>query len=825
MGRRHRMRTTHTLRAVLALGASISALVTATAALAAETEGENTIEAIVVTAQRREETANTIGMAIQAFSGDTLDQLHVNDVKDLSSVVPSFSVSQSYQGIPTYTLRGIGFNTINMSATSTVGTYVDEVAYAYPIMNTGPVYDLDRVEVLKGPQGTLYGRNTTAGLIDFVTGKPTEDFRAQGTVEVGNNRTVNVEGMVSGPIAERVQGRFAFRKENSWDGWQKSNTRNETLGRVNKLGLRGSLAFQPTDALSIDAALTYWQDKSDPLAAQAIAFNPATTGSPFNAPGVAAYVASHQPTDGDQADWEPYNQRAADVGTGLGLAGPLANDNSFVGAKLRVGYEFSDSLRMVSLTSYNKLERDALFDWSGAPFEILVQRGYGEIKSFAEELHFEGEAGQLSWLAGLYYGKDKILDADRTMLGDHALANQVTTLSIIGVPALGLPPLGLNPFNTAGYSALEMSQAFRTYSDIANFETETKSVFVNADWKVNDALKLTAAIRYTQDTQDYAGCSRDFNGNMLPNVNVFNRTFYFGVYGATPAPITKGACVTFSPPAKSFGIVTSNLDEENVSWRLAVNYQPTSSVLVYGSISRGAKAGSTPVNAANIASQNAPAKQELLTAYEVGLKAGLFERRVQANVAAFYYDYEDKQISTYFKDPIYTALARLQNIPTSEAYGVDGDVTWRATSNLTVIAAGTALHTEIKGYTGINAAGLAASYDGKPFLYSPKFQGSLTALYKRDLTENLGLQAALNLRHQSKSHADLEGDPRFAIPSYSLLNGSIGIHSLDDKWELSLWGRNLADKYYYPAISNNSNLIVRFPGQTRTFGASFTVKY
>jgi len=815
-------------RALLSCGVSLLAVALAAPAYAqtAPADDATTVDTIVVTAQRREESANTVGMAIQAFRGETLEQLHVKDAKDLSSVAPSFSVSQSYQGIPTYTMRGIGFNTINMSATSTVGTYTDEVAYAYPIMNTGPMYDLSRVEVLKGPQGTLYGRNTTAGLIDFVTSKPTRDLEASFTAEFGNNNTHNLEGFVSGPLAENVQARFAFRTEDSDEGWQKSNTRpSDTLGEVHKYGGRFSIALQPTDALSIDASVTAWRDKSDPLASQAIAFNPATTGSPFNAVGLANYVATHAPTAGDQADWAPLAQRSADVGTGLGLPGALRNNNKFVGGRIQVAYEFSDTLRMKSLTSYNKLERDALFDWSGAPYEILVQRGYGEIKSVAEELHFDGEVGDVHWLAGVYYGKDTILDADRTLMGDHALANQVTTLATIGVAALGLPPLALNPFNTGGYTATQMNQAFRTYSDIANFKTETKSAFLNADWKINEEWKVSGGLRYTKDEQNYAGCSRDFNGNMLPNVNVFNRTFYYGVYGVLTPNISAGDCVTFSPEKGAFGIVTSHLAEDNVAWRVNVDYTPADNLLVYAAISRGAKSGSTPVNAANIASQNAPAKQELLTAYEVGVKAGLFERRVQANVAAFYYDYEDKQLSAYFKDPIYTALARLQNIPKSEAYGVDGDVTWRVTPNLTVIGAATLLHTEIKGYTGINAAGQPQSFDGAEFLYSPKFQGSLTVLYNRDLTENLGLNVALNGRQQSESHADLSDDPLFKIPSYGLLNASVGVHSLDKRWEVSVWGRNLTDEYYYPAVSNNSNLIVRFPGQTRTFGAALTVNY
>ena len=182
-------------RLTLSLSVSALALLMAAQAMAQtqpKPDDSLTIDTLVVTAQRREETANSVGMPIQAFSGEALQQLRVTDPKDLSTVAPSFTVSQSYQGVPTYTLRGIGFNTINMSATSTVGTYVDEVAYAYPFMLTGPIYDLERVEVLKGPQGTLYGRNTTAGLIDFVTNKPTDAFKAQVTGEVGNYRTYNL---------------------------------------------------------------------------------------------------------------------------------------------------------------------------------------------------------------------------------------------------------------------------------------------------------------------------------------------------------------------------------------------------------------------------------------------------------------------------------------------------------------------------------------------------------------------------------------------------------------------------------------------------------
>jgi outer membrane receptor protein involved in Fe transport len=799
----------------LALGASTTALFAAAPVAAQGSEQSATeIEAVVVTAQRREESANSVGMGIQAVTGETLEKLHVTNVKDLSTFAPSFSVSQSYQGVPTYTLRGIGFNTINMSATSTVGTYTDEVAYAYPMMNTGPIYDLDRVEVLKGPQGTLYGRNTTAGLINFVTRKPTEDFRAAISGEIGNYKTHNFEGYVSGPIADRIQGRLAFRTEDSDEGWQISNSRGERQGEVHRYGGRASLAIQPSDTVSIDASLTAWRNKSDTVAAQGIGFTPATTGSPFNAPGLAAYIAANAPTSADQADWAPLALRSADIGVGAGIGGPLRENNDFYAGKVKVAWNLGD-MQLVSLTNYNKLTRDAKFDWSGAPYEILIQHAKGDIESIGQEIHLEGSSENTFWLLGGYIARDRILDSNRTLLGQNA---NVALIRTVGQPLLA------TPFNSGGYTPLQLNQSFRTYEDIGRIETDTWSLFANGEYKINEAFKVTAGIRYTQDKQDYQGCSRDVNGSMLPNVNVVNRALFFGAYGMV-APITQGQCNTFDPATRSFGLVTSTLDEDNVAWRLALDWTPAEGVLLFGSISRGAKAGATPINAANISTQNAPATQELLTAYEVGLKASLFDRRVQANVSAFYYDYEDKQLSVYFADPIYTALARLANVPESEAYGVDGEVTWRATAGLTLIGSATFLHTEVKNYVGINAAGQPTDFDGKPFLYSPKFQGGLTALYSRDLTQNLGIQAAIAGRYQSKSHADLEGDPRFVIEDYGVLNASLGLHALDDRWELSVWGRNLTDEYYWSAVSSNANVVVRFPGQTRTYGASLTFKF
>lgn len=802
-------------RALLALGASAIALTGAGVAQAQDAAPGVEVDTVVVTANRREEAVNDVPMSIQAFRGETLEELRVTDVKDLSAVVPSFTVSRSYQGVPTYTLRGIGFNTINMSATSTVGTYVDEVAYPYPIMNAGPVFDLERVEVLKGPQGTLFGRNTTAGLINFVTAKPSDELQAGVNVEAGNYETFNVDGYISGPWGDKLSARVAFRVESSGEGWQESVSRpGDKLGEVERYAVRGSLAFRPNDDVEVDFSYNHWTSKSDSLAAQAIGFTPATAASPFNAPGIVAFVNSNPFRDARDADWAPDARRTTDVGTGLGIDKPLEEDSSFDAYKLRAAFQLPGDMQLISLTSYNDMKRKAAYDWSGAPYEILIQDADGRIQSFAQELRLEGSNDFVNWLVGGYYASDTIFDSNRTILQDNANVGTIRfyTLSLLG-----------SPFNTGGYTALEASQAFRTFVDVGDIDTTTASVFANADWKLGDSFNITTGLRWTRDTQDYEGCSRDFNGNMLPNVNVTNRALFFPVYGLI-APISQGQCNTFNPNTASFGLVTSSLDERNVAWRVALNWSPTDDILVFGSVSKGAKAGATPINAANISTQNAPAKQEMLLAYEVGIKAGLFDRRVQANVSGFYYDYEDKQLSVYFADPIYTALARLNNVPESRAYGVDGDITWRITPELTANASAVWLQTEVIGYVGINSAGVAQDFDGAEFLYSPEWQTSFTLSYDGNVGP-MGLKAAVNYRWQSESQADLEGNPLFVIPEYGLLTGTVGLWTPNERWGITAWGRNLTDEYYWSAVSSNANTVVRFPGMPRTFGVTLSMRY
>ncbi len=798
------------------LGSAVATFVAPAAAQSPPAQNARPLEMVIVTARRIEQTANDVGMDVQAFTGERLERLRINSVESLTAVVPSFTLARSYQGVPTYTLRGIGFNTINMSSTSTVGTYVDEVAYPYPILNSGPVFDLQRVEVLKGPQGTLFGRNTTAGLINLVTNKPADTVEGMARLEVGNFGTTNVEGMLSGPLSGGLAGRLALRSENSSDGWQRSQSGQGEVGKVDNLGLRAALAWMPHERLRVDFSYNGWRNESDTLAAQGLGLSDATAESPFNAPGLADYLANNQPNANDQADWAPRATRSADVGTGLGLGGDLDQNSHMHAFKLHVDYALNDATRLVALTGYHDLSRQALVDFGGVPNEILLQNLKGDIESFSQELRLEGESDTRSWVLGAYYAEDELLDSNRTLLGDNANVGLIRAFS---VPLLG------SAFNTGGYTLLDASQAFRTFRDEAHIDVQSWSVFGSTTFALNESLALTAGLRYTEDSQDYAGCSRDFNGNMLPAVNMTFRSLFASSYGTLADEIGEGDCTTFDPQQGQFGLVESELDEDNLAWRLGLEWSASADSLVYASISQGAKSGTTPVNAANIATQNAPVGQEELLAYEIGVKSTLLDQRMQLNASAFYYDYTDKQLSVYFADPIFTVLGRLANIPESEAYGLDAEVSLRLTTHLTAVAAATLLRTEVLEYEGIDSGGQPANYRGSEFLYSPEVSGTLTLLYDRPLSDSLGLGVNLNGRYQSDAEGDLEANAVARIDAYTLLNGGISLYSLDRTWELALWGANLTDEYYWVSTTQNANTWVRLPGRARSYGASLTYRF
>ena len=222
------------------------------------------LEEVIVTSQKRAQPLNDVGIAVSAFSNEQMKDLGIMSALDLAKYTPGLNLTDAgASGIPIYTIRGIGFDDISPNSNGTVGLYVDEVAFAYPVMSRGIQYDIQRIEVLKGPQGDLYGRNNTGGAINFITEKPTDSFEAGLTGELARYDRVRLTGFASGPLGDNVSARVAIDYTEQGEGWQKHEVTGERLGEIESLGYRFLLDWRITDNLDAMFKLHGYRDESE----------------------------------------------------------------------------------------------------------------------------------------------------------------------------------------------------------------------------------------------------------------------------------------------------------------------------------------------------------------------------------------------------------------------------------------------------------------------------------------------------------------------------------------------------------------------------------
>ena len=811
----------HHFNGVKPLAAAVSAALIAGTALPAMSQDTPDrsrslmLEEVVVTAQKREQSVNDIPMSITAFSGNALTEMGIQDTADLASIVPGFAYSDSVLGAPVYTMRGVGFNEASAQAASTVGVYIDEIGIALPIMTRGAMLDVERVEVLKGPQGTLYGRNSTGGAVNYIANKPSEEFEGAVSASYGRYETLLVDGFVTGALTDNLQARLAAKVIDSGEGWQESVTRNDKLGEQDKLSLRLSLAAQlgeNTDALF---SLGYWEDNSDSIAPQ---FQQVVSDPDRGPTGLLQEYAPSRPVNGDakDADWTQGKHPKIDM------------DNTSV--SLQLTHDINNDLAFKSLTGYSEFnENDSFYERSGHPgvpasavpdgwkqgdiagvnTGNLVADGYqqnSDIKSFSQELRLSGELDRVSWIAGAYYGETKVDNVATQILEIDAATWQA-------------------PVPYAGFDRV---------ANKTDQETTTWALFASADWNIGEKLVLTTGLRYTDDKADYKGCSADSGNGALADF------FNIALGGAFPDAGTEvGGCATINETGNS-ALVKDDLQEDSWSWRLAADYSITDDFSTYASYSRGFKAGSYPTLGALNVDQLEPVVQERLDAYEIGFKATLADGAAQLNGAVFYYDYKDKQLLTKIYDSIFQTLWTLDNAPESDVTGAELDLQWVPVEGLTLGGGVSYIDTEISDFAGSNQLGQFVNFDGSDFPFSAQVQATVTAKYEWNITNALVASIAVDASYTDDSLTDYtsndkvaydlpEGNPdrvgspykfddRFEIDSYTLVNARVGIETADGQWAASLWGRNLTDEFYTTNTIKQSDIISNYAGMPRTYG-------
>lgn len=757
--------------------ASVAFAQAAPSAAEDSSESEIVVSEIVVTAQKREQVLNDVPMSITAISGSALVDRGITDIQSLVKVTPGLSYADSGYGTPVYSLRGVGYFDTSLGARPAVTVYSDELVLPFSIMSQGAALDLQRVEVLKGPQGTLFGQNSTGGAINYVAARPAAEASGGLTASLSSFSTSDASAYVNLPLSPTLGVRASGRLNLGGD-WQRNYTRNESLGQKFFYQGRIILDWKPSDRVTFVVGANGFHDGGDTQAAQLIAVG-------YSSPTYASQV----PIVGNQPV-APRNNRAADWDPGLALR----KDNSFYQFSLRSDVKVGDAVTLTSLTGYSHMTVNQMIDQDGTPAPASRAQVQGKLSSFSQELRANIVAGPAMVVIGGTYTLDKSYE-------NTLYQFPYTTSSYSTIPGLRATSSGLNS-----------DQRF-----------SNKAVFGNVDLELSDQLTLHGGLRYTDVQLHYRTCATAGDATsagtfgLLVNV-VRSRA------GLGPVPLSVGDCVSLSSTLQP-GALEADLNEDSLSWRVGLDYKPIAGTLLYVNVSRGFKSGSGATLPAIQQSQLAPVTQESVLAYEAGFKSSLIRNRLDVTGAIFYYDYDDKQVQGR-RPTLLGVLPGLVNVPRSRIQGAEFQINAYPIRPLRLTFAGTYLDSKVIGdFNNYTSSGFPANFKDNPFPFTPKYQLVFDGEFTPRLNDRLDGLVGVSVNYRSSTTSAFGNDPLFLIDGYTTVDARIGVKDSAGQWSASLFARNLTDTYYWTSVGRVSDVVRRFTGQPRVVGVQFSVGF
>jgi len=718
----------------------------------AQQASRSVMDTVIVTAQKREQSVQDVSVAVTAFTGDALRQLGYEEGLEVYQQVPNMNFFAIFgeASSPSISMRGVSLVNFSDSWESPVSIYVDEVYRGNPAGSAIQLFDLERVEVLRGPQGTLFGRNATGGLVQYVTAAPTEELQAYGSVQVGSYSQRIVEGAVSGALGDGVRGRFAF-KTNQDDGWQVNNgdpvndygvavNTSKKLNETNNYGFRGKLAFDigETSELLLDVHGSSADQQSVGFAHMGyLDFNP--DGSVSDQRCSVARIHRGECTSNTfgttgiiQAggDFNP-----EDVSSSIGGADGIKTEIDTFGAYARFIVDF-DHFTLTSVTAYESLEKllqddgDGVsagpnLDPEGNTFDVFFDEEYTvDAEQLTQELRLNGTTERTQWVAGIY-----LYDDVRDMTTQNPAEEEFDAAADIG---------------------------FAHFEDVS-LDTQSWAVFGQMEYDLSNELTLVTGLRYTDET-------RDFDYMRDP-------TYY-------------GESLT----------VQDSLSEDALSGRLGLDYRPDSSTLFYGSLSTGHRSGGYSASYNNKPEAFEPVTKEEVTNFELGWKKTFADNRARFNAAAFVYELEDFQTQLF--ENVSTGQVIL-NAGDVTGKGLEAELNYRVTDNFEVIGGLGLLDTELDSERTSIVAGDVLSLDGNELPSAPAVSYNLLARYYRALEGGSEMAFQLDYSWQDDHYLQVENDPFSRHPSYGIANAKVTWHSVDRKWTVSGFVKNLTDEEYF----------------------------
>jgi iron complex outermembrane receptor protein len=726
------------------------------------------IETVVVTAEKRSEDIQAVPISIQAFSAKQINDLGIKSSTDLSQFTPNLDIAlpAGNGNQPIITIRGVGLNDYDTNNAGPNGVYLDEVYLSSPASQTFQAFDLERIEVLKGPQGTLYGRNTSGGAINFITAKPTDEVTGNFHGEYGAFDTYQLEGAIGGPLADGLDARISFVKNGSGGYTHNSLTGTRENGANNIAG-RAQLQWKPNSDLTMLLSVYGGSVANRPaeyrhLGGETVPFDPSQL---CNAAQVNA---------GSCVDFFGYGTPTNFYGGAYNRQQHLQVHN--FGVSLRSEYDLG-AVMLTSLTAFEHNDKLHPEDSDASPNRELEINFGVRNATFTQEFRADWNTVDNDLLFGLYY-----LDED--LHQSQPLFILLDADNFFGGPGTG-----------DGVAEIVTDQNHQS--------TVSYAAFVHDTYSITDQLKLTLGGRFTGESKSFV-----WSGGT---------TFQSGGMDNFP-PVTP----TVLPPGVS---PSRKLANTAFNWLASLNYHLNDSSMVYASVSTGFKSGGfngsflntqAPPDPVQVALQLQAIKPETVTTYEIGEKSSFFDGRLLLDASLFYSDYRNEQVFVLVPLGPLVAVNDLVNAKKAHMEGADVEVVVKPIDSFTLTANLGLLDAQID----------SSEYPRHQLPLSPHVTLSTMADYKLPLAGGtLDMQFSANFK--SHQFFDVINNPILSQNSYWLENARVGYSFDDDQWEVAAFARNLSGQKYYIDIFDLSFLgfYQGIMGQPRTYGAEVNYRF
>ncbi len=747
-----------------AMSVAIGALIATSApAFAEEAEEKGAFAEIVVTAQKREENLQDVALAVSVVGSESLERSGSLTLENAQYLVPSLNFRKAGTTLnQALFLRGVGTINFSIAAEPSVAAVLDGVVLSRAGEGFTDLFDVERIEVLRGPQGTLFGKNASAGVVSIVTKRPTDEFEGLVEATIAEGGEYRGRATINMPLGEGLRSRFTG-YYSEYDG----NIRNQFTGNdVNGFkhyGVRGVIEADVSDTMTL-ILRGDWRKADDDCCAEIIA--PAPTNA-------AAGVLASTGINGDATRAVKQNLVTA------------TKEESW-GVSLQADIELGGHV-LTSITSYRGWDNTEIRDgdWLDQPYVGINQLhddGPQTSTTFTQELRLASPTGQfLEYVLGAYYSK---ADSDRTFTRSVVTCSASTLPAVNGaVPCSTAPGVSTitRPFGSADFGSTFKNLAF----------------FGQATMNLSDSLRVIGGLRWTQDKLNVFHIRRTtlagpgIGGNF--DAGVFNN-------GALqPAPGTG-----FLPGVSNGVPFTANTKNDNFSGKIAVQFDLSEDVMAYGSYTRGYKGPAYNVFFNMAAIHTNVIEPETVNAYEAGLKSTLLDGALIVNMAGFYAKYNNYQANS--PDIVnLVRTTRLINAGTVTTQGVELDFLARPSANFSINGGLAYTKARVDQFLlppGANANDLVAS--GTPLANAPDWKMALGGQYDIETGGFANVELAANMAWQSDQLYELSPNPvvrrATTVDGFATVDASLALVDVDDRWKLTFFVKNLFDKSYAGSI-------------------------